>query len=89
MAEKTIVILEGDQTGQELLEESLRVLNRDGDCISDLVLQMFGAIYESVFEAVYEGVATSDLGGPASTTEFTDEVIRRVRTKLEVWKSLA
>ncbi len=130
-------------------------LNRDGDCISDLVLQMFGsiagseslvlafdetstqvravmaeaphgtapnlqgknvanpmamilagaalltyfkmpeadhasrAIYESVFEAVYEGVATSDLGGPASTTEFTDEVIRRVRTKLEVWKSLA
>ncbi len=129
-------------------------LNRDGDCLSDLVLQMFGsiagseslvlgfdetstqvravmaeaphgtapglqgknvanpmamilagaalltyyktpeadrasrAIYESVFEAVYEGHATSDLGGQASTTEFTDDVIRRVRTKLEVWGSL-
>jgi isocitrate/isopropylmalate dehydrogenase len=130
-------------------------LNRDGDCISDLVLQMFGsiagseslvlgfdetatqvkavmaeaphgtapnlqgknvanpmamilagaallpyfktpeadrasrAIYESVFEAVYEGSCTSDLGGHATTTEFTDEVIRRVRTKLEVWGSLS
>src|ERR671929_143054 len=75
--------MEGDQTGQELLEESLRVLdpavtglevefkrydpqlidatyalllathgealviptlNRDGDCLSDMVLQMFGSI---------------------------------------------
>jgi isocitrate dehydrogenase (NAD+) len=130
-------------------------LNRDGDCISDLVLQMFGsiagseslvlgfdetatqvkavmaeaphgtaptlqgknianpmamilagaalltyfknpdadlasrAIYESVFEAVYQGIATSDLAGHASTTEFTDEIIGRVRAKLEVWGSLA
>src|SRR3954465_5056631 len=29
MAEKTIVVLEGDETGQELLEESLRVLAPD------------------------------------------------------------
>lgn len=130
-------------------------LNRDGDCLSDLVLQMFGsiagseslvlgfddtgaqvrvvmaeaphgtapslqgknlanpmamilagaalltychlpaaervsrAIYEAVFEAVYEGIATSDLAGQASTTEFTDDVIRRVKTKIEVWKALA
>jgi isocitrate/isopropylmalate dehydrogenase len=130
-------------------------LNRDGDCLSDLVLQMFGsiagseslvlgfdetatqvkavmaeaphgtapnlqgknianpmamilagaalltyfktpeadrasrAIYESVFEAVYQGQSTSDLGGHASTTEFTDDIIRRVRTKLEVWGTLA
>ncbi|MBI3361432.1 MAG: isocitrate dehydrogenase [Chloroflexi bacterium] len=129
-------------------------LNRDGDCLSDLVLQMFGsiagaesivlgfdetntqvkavmaeaphgtapslqgknvanpmamilagaallpylhtpeadrasrAIYESVFEAVYDGFRTHDLGGHASTTEFTDEVIRRVKTKLEVWAAL-
>jgi len=128
-------------------------LNRDGDALSDLVLQMFGtlagaeslllafdeqfkpvvvmaeaphgtapalagknvanpmamilaggalfdsietpgarlvsrAIHESVFEAVYEGVCTADLGGHAGTTEFTDEVIRRVRTKLEVWSVL-
>jgi isocitrate dehydrogenase (NAD+) len=130
-------------------------LNRDGDIVSDLVLQMFGtiagseslvlafdesasqvkvvmaeaphgtapglqgknianpmamilacaallgyfgqpeadrasrAIYESVFEAVFDGIKTSDLGGQALTTEFTDEVIRRVRAKLEVWTTLA
>jgi isocitrate dehydrogenase (NAD+) len=46
------------------------------------------AIYESVFEAVHDGIATTDLGGRQSTTEFTDEVIRRVRTKLEVWSGL-
>lgn len=129
-------------------------LNRDGDCLSDLVLQMYGsiagsesvllafnedqsvktvmaeaphgtapglfgknvanpmamilaaaslltffgdkdadmaarAIYESTFEAIVEGTRTADLGGSASTTDFTDEVIRRIRTKLEVWKALA
>ena len=130
-------------------------LNRDGDLVSDLVLQMFGtiagseslvlgfeqgsttvstvmaeaphgtapslqgknianpmamilagaatltyfgapqadrasrAIYEAVFEAVFDGVKTADLGGHATTTEFTDEVIRRVRSKLEGWTSLA
>lgn len=129
-------------------------LNRDGDLLSDLVLQMFGtiagseslvlamnpdtlkvsavmaeaphgtapnlqgknvanpmamilagaalltyvgqpaadrasrAIYEAVFEAVFEGIKTADLGGHASTTDFTDEVIRRVRAKLEVWGAL-
>jgi isocitrate/isopropylmalate dehydrogenase len=47
------------------------------------------AIYEATFESVYQGVATPDLGGQASTSEFTDEVIRRVRSKLEVWSSLA
>lgn len=127
-------------------------LNRDGDCLSDLILQMFGsiagsesllisfddnwntrvvmaeaphgtapslyrknlanpmamilagasllayiggqatqvsrAISEAVFEAVYDGVRTADLQGHATTTEFTDEVIRRVQTKLAVWSSL-
>lgn len=43
------------------------------------------AIYESVFESLYEGNATPDLGGQMSTSEFTDEVIRRVKTKLEAW----
>jgi isocitrate dehydrogenase (NAD+) len=131
----------------------LPTLNRDGDLLSDLVLQMFGsiagsesqvlafdeamhvkvvmteaphgtapalegknvanpmamilagaailtyigtpkaeqasrAIYESVFEAVHDGRATTDLGGRLSTTEFTDEVIKRVQTKLEVWSGL-
>jgi isocitrate dehydrogenase (NAD+) len=129
-------------------------LNRDGDCISDLVMQMFGsiagaesllmafddnmtpcvvmaeaphgtapslfgknlanplamilagasllnfvgskpaslaarAISESCLEAVYDGVRTADLGGHATTTEYTDEVIRRVKTKLEVWPTMS
>lgn len=128
-------------------------LNRDGDCLSDFVLQMFGsiagaesllisfddewrpevvmaeaphgtapalegknlanptamilaaaallrymeksqahqvsrAIYESVFEAIYEGTRTTDLGGTSATTEFTNEVIRRMKSKLEVWQTL-
>ena len=49
MDERTIVVLEGEDTGQELLEESLRLLS--------------------------------------ATSEFTDEVIRRTRTKLEVWST--
>ncbi len=129
-------------------------LNRDGDCISDLVMQMFGsiagaesllmafddqlnpctvmaeaphgtapslfgknlanplamilaggsllnflntkpaglaarAISEACLEAVYDGVRTADLGGHATTTEFTDEVIKRVRTKIEVWPAIS
>ena len=129
-------------------------LNRDGDCMSDLVMQMFGsiagaesllisldedenprtvmaeaphgtapslrgknvanpmamilagaalltfmheetasqvsrAIYEATFETVLDGIKTADLGGSADTTEFTDEVIRHVKTKLEVWSALA
>lgn len=128
-------------------------LNRDGDCLSDLVMQMFGsiagseslllalddelnprvvmaeaphgtapnlfgknvanplamilagsallnyinthqaalaarAILESCLEAVYDGIRTADLGGHAHTDEFTNEVIRRVRTKLEVWQTI-
>jgi isocitrate dehydrogenase (NAD+) len=128
-------------------------LNRDGDCLSDLVMQLFGsiagaestlmsftpegkpdvvmteaphgtaprlygknvanpmamilavaalltfvddrratsasrAIYESVLETVREGIATSDLGGHASTSEFTDAVIAKVKTKLDVWATL-
>ena len=128
-------------------------LNRDGDCLSDLVMQLFGsiagaesvllafdenlrpscvmaeaphgtaprlfgknvanpmamilacaavlshivdpratnasrAIYEAVLETVHAGVATSDLGGHASTSEFTDAVITKVRAKLDVWATL-
>jgi len=131
-------------------------LNRDGDCLSDLVMPMFGsiagaesillafdddfntqvamaeaphgtapalqgkdianpmamilacaavlhfgsirghadcdrasrAIYESVLEAAGSGVRTHDLGGAASTSEFTTDVLGRVRTKIDVWSSL-
>jgi len=137
-------------TGDPLVVPSL---NRDGDCLSDLVMQLFGsiagaesvlmsfdaglrpdvvmaeaphgtaprlfgknvanpmamilacaallshiddrraasasrAIYESVLETVRSGTSTSDLGGHASTSEFTDAVIAQVQTKLEVWSSL-
>jgi isocitrate/isopropylmalate dehydrogenase len=128
-------------------------LNRDGDCLSDLVLQMFGtiagseslligfddawktrvvmaeaphgtapslfgknlanpmamilagasllsytgevgvqaarAISESVFEAVYDDIRTADLAGNTTTSEFTDEVIKRVKRKLAIWPSLS
>jgi isocitrate dehydrogenase (NAD+) len=131
-------------------------LNRDGDCLSDMVLPMFGsiagaesvllafdedyevdvamaeaphgtapslmgkdlanpmamllacgavlsyagaageagaerasrAIYEGVLETVATGVKTIDLGGHATTTQFTDAVVEKVRTKVDVWSSL-
>jgi len=46
------------------------------------------AIRESCLESVAEGVRTADLGGDAGTSGFTDEVIRRTRTKLEVWSGM-
>ncbi|MDX2162083.1 MAG: isocitrate/isopropylmalate family dehydrogenase [bacterium] len=46
------------------------------------------AIYESTLESARDGIKTADLGGHTSTSEFTDEVIRRVRGKLEVWDAL-
>lgn len=125
-------------------------LNRDGDCLSDLVLPMFGsiagaesvllsfddefrpavamaeaphgtapslegkdvanpmamlfacgavlqyaadrhgpamadaarAVHDAVLGAAADGIQTTDLGGHASTTEFTDEVVGRVRDAL-------
>jgi isocitrate/isopropylmalate dehydrogenase len=45
-------------------------------------------IYEATLETVASGVKTPDLGGHAGTTEFTDAVIQRIRTKLEVWAAL-
>lgn len=129
-------------------------LNRDGDCLSDMVLQLFGSIggaeslllsfddgfkpltvmaeaphgtaptlqgknvanplamilacaallgfmqdprasmvsrgiYESALECVAEEeTRTADLGGHCGTDEFTGEVIKRLRTKLDVWSSL-
>jgi isocitrate/isopropylmalate dehydrogenase len=46
------------------------------------------AIREATLEAVAEGIRTADLAGHHGTTAFTDEVIRRTRTKLEVWAAL-
>jgi isocitrate dehydrogenase (NAD+) len=46
------------------------------------------AVREACLEAVAAGVRTADLGGHASTSEFTDDVIGRIRSKLEVWATL-
>ncbi|HEY2327413.1 MAG TPA: isocitrate/isopropylmalate family dehydrogenase [Gaiellaceae bacterium] len=46
------------------------------------------AIREAALEAIAQGVKTADLGGHATTSEFTDEVIARTRTKLDVWATL-
>jgi isocitrate/isopropylmalate dehydrogenase len=46
------------------------------------------AVYESVLEATANGIKTVDLGGHATTSEFTDAVVDRVRTKIEVWSTL-
>lgn len=137
-------------TGDPLV---IPTLNRDGDLISDMVLQMFGsiagsesmvisvdddgmvdcvmaeaphgtapslfgrnianpmamilasagllsymdeaeakrasrAIYEATLETVYDGIRTADLTGSAHTDQFTNEVIRRVKAKIEVWSTL-
>jgi isocitrate/isopropylmalate dehydrogenase len=51
--------------------------------------QMAGrAIREACLEAVAQGIRTADLQGHASTSEFTDEVVARTKTKLEVWSTL-
>src|SRR5437762_922589 len=46
------------------------------------------AVREACLEAVAAGSRTSDLGGDLGTSEFTDEVISRVRQKLEIWAAL-
>jgi isocitrate/isopropylmalate dehydrogenase len=46
------------------------------------------AIREACLEAVAAGARTADLHGDLGTTEFTDEVIGRVKAKLEVWAAL-
>ena len=66
--------------GDDPRRVGLALLRRD-----DGTAEAARAIRESSLEAVADGVRTADLGGHASTTEFTDEVIRRVRQKLEIW----
>ncbi|MGI8633640.1 MAG: isocitrate/isopropylmalate family dehydrogenase [Solirubrobacterales bacterium] len=46
------------------------------------------AIYESVFEATAAGTRTPDLGGDATSSGFTDDVISRVDQKVDAWQSL-
>jgi len=63
----------------------LHYVGQAGNRAADLASR---AIYESVLEATATGVRTPDLGGHATTSEFTDEVIARTRTKIDIWTSL-
>jgi 3-isopropylmalate dehydrogenase len=63
----------------------LHYIGEAGNRAADLASR---AIYESVLEATATGVRTPDLGGHATTSEFTDEVISRTRTKIDIWTSL-
>ena len=55
-----------------------------GDADDRAAEQASRAIYEAVLETTASGIRTTDLGGHASTTEFTDAVIELVGRKLEV-----
>jgi isocitrate/isopropylmalate dehydrogenase len=64
------------------------VLHYAADAGHEGAEQASRAVYEGVLEATAAGIRTPDLGGHAGTTEFTSDVVGRVRTKLEVWSSL-
>jgi isocitrate/isopropylmalate dehydrogenase len=55
------------------------VLHQAGDGGHADAERVSGAIYEAVFGVTAVGIRTPDLGGHASTTEFTDAVIERIR----------
>jgi isocitrate/isopropylmalate dehydrogenase len=63
----------------------LHYVGQAGNRAADLASR---AVYESVLEATATGIRTPDLGGHATTSEFTDEVISRTRTKIDIWTSL-
>jgi len=44
--------------------------------------QASSAIYEAALDTVASGIKTHDLGGEAGTTEFTDQVVERVRKRV-------
>src|SRR4051812_4445222 len=64
------------------------LLHYAGELGTEGAHQASRAIYESVLEATATGIRTPDLGGSATSSEFTTEVISRVRTKIEIWSSL-
>jgi isocitrate/isopropylmalate dehydrogenase len=58
------------------------LLHHAGEAGADQAQRCSRAVYRAVLEATAAGVRTPDLGGHAGTTEFTGEVIRRVRLAL-------
>ncbi len=71
-----------------MLMAAAAVLHYVGESGQDAAQLASRAIYESVLEAAATGVRTPDLGGHSTTSEFTDEVISRTRTKIDIWTSL-
>src|SRR5215211_4332306 len=73
MAEKTIVVLEGDETGQELLEEALRVLAPDVTALElsfpryDLSLEARRATKNAIVHEAAAAVSDAGLGLKAAT----------------------
>jgi len=59
------------------------VLHHAGEAGHEAAASASRAIYKAVFDATAAGIRTPDLGGHAGTIDFTDEVISRVRAKLE------
>ena len=53
-----------------------------GERGEDAAARASAAIYDAVMETTRAGIRTPDLKGHASTTEFTDAVIERVRARL-------
>jgi hypothetical protein len=83
------VVERGSRADAGVVERGSRadadVAERRSRADADVVERASRAIYEAALEAVGSGVKTPNLGGGAGTTEFTDAVIERVRTKLEIW----
>jgi isocitrate/isopropylmalate dehydrogenase len=71
-----------------MLMAAAAVLHYVGESGPDAAQLASRAIYESVLEAAATGVRTPDLGGHSTTSEFTDEVISRTHTKIDIWTSL-
>jgi len=67
----------------------LRYIGEGGGEVGQAAASASRAVYEAVLEATAAGTRTPDLGGHATTTDVTGEVIARVRTKLEIWSSLS
>jgi len=81
-----VLPLFGSIAGSESLLVAGAALLSHGD--SDDSQQAGRAIREACLETVAQGVRTADLQGHATTTEFTDAVIARTKTKLEAWATL-
>ena len=58
------------------------LLHHAGEAGAEEAQRCSRAVYQAVFGTTAAGVRTLDLGGHAGTTEFTDDVIRRIRLAL-------